>query len=212
MVLLSDSDLIIKLAELDLLDIAVDALSVDRSNVRILPELRRVLGSPRVCSSHSGDGMRRAITFAEKTRTLDKIDSAEQIILHGASAKYCNRTIRIDSGEAVLYAATKFFPTFLVATGDKRSLRVLALSQDCAAIHARLKNHVICLEQIVLKLIDKHGYKDIQNRVAANCSCDYCIQNAFADGKPTMVELECRKWLDGYVRELKVDTQGLLVA
>jgi hypothetical protein len=56
----------------------------------------------------------------------------------------------IDSGEAVLFSATMQFDHYLLATGDKQSLRALVSTPTCQFIARRLRGHVICLEQIVM--------------------------------------------------------------
>jgi hypothetical protein len=210
MVLLSDSDLVIKLSEFDLLDEALEILGVTSSNTYVLNELSHVLKSSRIASKYSREGIQRALDFASKAQLVLKIDQAEQIVLHKASAVHRNIPQTINGGEAILYSATKHFKDFVIATGDKRSLRALAMDSSCSAIYDRLKGHVYCLEQLVLKIIDSHGYKHVQQCIGPRCECDECLTHAFAGGKLSQSEQVCRTWLDGYVKDLRVDTKDLL--
>jgi hypothetical protein len=212
MLCLSDSDLVIKLAEFDLLDATFAMLKVPRANVRVLAELPNVLRGVRIYSKHTRDGIQRALDFVKGIKTLDKIDRHEHILLQSVSATYRGRPIKIDGGEAILYGATKFLQDFIVATGDKRSLRALASDVRCQDICNRLRGRVLCLENLLLKLIEAEGFTFVQKRVAPMCSCDDCVEEAFAGGKPNMPECETRKWLTSFVDELQQETNGLLAA
>lgn len=211
MLCLSDSDFVIKLAEFDLLDETLTILGVSRVDVRVLPELSHVLQGERILSKHTRDGVQRAVKFVKGIKTIEKIDPQEQMLMHAVKASYHNRPIGIHGGEIILFCATKFLNDCLVATGDKRSLRALASATNCQHIHDRLKGRVICVEKTLLKLMDKHGFKTIQQKVGPMCSCDDCIQQAFANGKADMPESDCRKWLVSFVDELQTETKGLLV-
>jgi hypothetical protein len=211
MLCLSDSDFVVKLAEFDLLEEALGSLGVSRADVRVLPELSHVLKGERILATHTRDAVERASKFVRGIKVLEKIDPQEQILLHSVKATYRNRPIRIDGGEAILYCATKFLKDYVVATGDKASLRALASAANCRHIHSRLTGRVLCVEKLLLMLMDKHGFKLVQQRVAPMCSCDDCVRQAFANGKPDMPELDCRTWLDSFIKELQQETSGLLV-
>ena len=55
------------------------------------------------------------------------------------------------------------------------------------------------------------GFKLVRERVVPLCFCDDCVQQAFANGKTTLTENECRKSLTDFVDELQAETRGLLI-
>lgn len=213
---LGDTDLVIKLAELNLLDAAAGISGGRKEDLYLLPEVGRVLRSPGFLTRLSDKGLSRtgvsrATDFAAKcSRLQGSVDRNDHVILSRASAHFKGRTIRVDQGEAVLFASSGKLPDHRIATGDKRSLRTIAMCPACKSVCNKLRGRVVCLEQIVLGIIDRRGFAFVQKRVASGCRCDECIENAFAGGKADVTEEQCRKWLEGYVTELRADTSGLL--
>lgn len=209
MLCLSDNDLILKLAEFDLLGDAVEVLGVTRKDVLILPRAKRVFPS-KVGKTHTRDGVDRAMKFIAGLELVEQVDPQEHIILQRAKFIENGIEFKIDPGEATLFAATKLLDDVLVATGDKKCLRALHACADCAPIISWLEARVICLEQVILRLIDHKGYKWVQSRVGRGVG-DKSMEQAFADGRADWPEVECRKWLDAYVADLKQKTGCLLV-
>src|SRR5690242_4217866 len=114
MICLSDSDILIKLAEFDLLDPTWEMLKVGRSDIRVLPELIHVLNGTKILNKHTRDGVERALKFAKGIKKLDKIDPAEHILLSSVSVADGDQCVAINGGEAILYSSTKFLSDFTV--------------------------------------------------------------------------------------------------
>jgi hypothetical protein len=182
---------------------ALDALRVKKSEVLVLPTARAVIArSPIIAQNHTRDAIDRAVKFVASVAVITDPDVADFALLTGVPG--------IDVGEATLFAGTKGLADFLVATGDKRSLRALTACPACGAIHTRLQSRVICLEQVMVLLIKELGYKNVQRKVG-RCVGDACIEHAFAGGRLSQPEADCLQWLNHYIAELRGDTGTLLV-
>lgn len=202
MLCLSDTDLILKLACLDILEEAIQTLGVSRTEVRVTPETERFL-SKSAFTSHPHDAVRKALKFVKGMREVPDVDLEELVLLDQPN---------IDYGERVLFASTAHLKsdTFYLATGDKRSLRALAAATGCDGIRQRLAGRVACLECLVLLVLDQKGFPWLLKRARAGCACDECMRSAFADGSNRANEVDCRKWLLSYFHKLLSETGALL--
>jgi hypothetical protein len=209
---LQDSDVIWKLATFDLLSELMVALGADKSDFFVLPELRSQLRSNKFLEKQTRDAVQRVIEFVKGTKSIEKVDRNEQVILQAAQATYLNRIERIDGGEQLLFMATKTLKAGIISTHDKKALRTLAKDPSCAAIYERNKGRVLCLEQIVIRMINKYGYERIHKKIAPNCSIDAVMRESFANGKSITdhPEAECRKWLLDHIERLNSMTAKIL--
>jgi len=208
---LLDSDVIWKLATFDLLNELLGVLVAKKTDLFYLPELHYQLKSRRIWEKHDHDAIRRVLEFVKGIKRITMSDPVEQIILHAAKATYQNRPERIDGGEQLLFMATKTLQLSIISTHDKKSLRTLANDSTCKAIHQRVKGRVMCLEQIVVRMIDKYGYKHIQEKIGPLCAIDEVMLHSFANGKTDHSEAECLKWLRDYIQRLNAETSNVLV-
>ena len=71
----------------------------------------------------------------------------------------------IDEGEAILFAATKAHAEFVVVSDDKNSLRALAEDPECQVIFDRMCGHVICLEDLLLRIMAQHDYEQVRRKL-----------------------------------------------
>jgi hypothetical protein len=108
----------------------------------------------------------------------------------------------IDAGEAILFSATVEFAQYFLATGDKTSLRALALTPVCLPIAQRIRGHVICLEQIVKRLIQHFGFLYVKNKIVPARACDTALSAAFGSGWAA-TEPNVLAALDSYINEMR---------
>lgn len=202
MLCLSDNDFILKLAEYDLLKEAMHALNISRKDVRILPRAKYVFPT-KIGKNHTRDGVDRALKFIDGLSVISDIDREEHIRL--------SRVVGIDSGEATLFAATNAIPDYLIATGDKRCLRAIASSTDCTDIAARIQGRIICLEQMIIRLIRFKNFEWVSQHVGSGVG-DFAMEKAFAGGRIGWKEIDCMAWLNRYVDDLRAETGSLLIA
>jgi hypothetical protein len=115
----------------------------------------------------------------------------------------------IDPGEQVLFGATAYYDTFLLATGDKRCLRALAADSACRSIYERLSGRVCCLEQIVSLLIPHFGFEEVRSRIVPARECDTALKAAFGSGLAAE-EPPVLQHLANRINELRAETGALL--
>jgi hypothetical protein len=197
---LADNDIIHKLAACDLLDVVLVALSLRRTDVYVLPTAKYKF---RVTPRGSVQGERRygAEVFA---RIRDFLASVREINVPGLSEELqlLAGVDDIDPGEAVLFTATAQFDQYLLATGDKNSLRALASTSVCRPIAQRLCGHVICFEQIIKRVIQHCGFSYVQDKVIPARACDTALRVAFGLGSDA-TEASVLATLDSYINELR---------
>ena len=115
----------------------------------------------------------------------------------------------IDSGEALLVTATQDEQDFYLLTGDKRFLKALAAS-NLVAIKQRLYKRIICLEQLILYLINYSEFDKVCRRVVSAEFCDQVISDAFNLGRRSQQQTVV-KILNQAVEDLRLQTGDLLV-
>ena len=200
MICLVDIDIIYKLVMCNLLDDALTALDSARADTYVLPTAKYKFG---VASRRPSRGERRygAEVFA---RIRDFLASVREIDVAGPSEELqlLASIDGIDAGEAILFSATAEFDQYFLATGDKTSLRALALTPICLPIAQRIRGHVICLELIVKRLIQHFGFPYVKDRVVPARTCDIALSVAFGSGWDT-TEPNVLAALDSYINELR---------
>ena len=170
---LSDNDVILKLAACDLLDDTLAVLNISTDNVYVLPTAKFVLA--HAIQAYSSVVSARVTQFLESVQTIDWEISPEEVLLF-------QDTLGIDAGEAILYSATGALQNFIVATGDKVSLKALAKESACQHIAARLAGRVICLEQIIQLCIGRAGFDTIKSKIVPARRCDKALKAIFGSG------------------------------
>ncbi len=200
MICLVDSDIIYKLAVCDLLDDTLAALDLAMTDAYVLPTAKYKFGVAGK-SLETGEQRYGAEVFA---RIRDFLGSVREIDVAGPSEELqiLASIDGIDAGEAVLFSATAEFDQYLLATGDKTSLRALALTLVCLPIAQRIRGHVICLEQIVKRLIQHFGFPYVKDKVVPARACDTALSAAFGSGWDA-TEPNVLAALDSYINELR---------
>jgi hypothetical protein len=204
MLCLSDTDLVLKLAAMNIATEAFEAFGVERREIRITPELPRYLQF-RAPAKHPIETVRRALAFIKGLKLVPDadLDYVERLGSVPDSIQY---------GERVLLASTaRIRADFVIATGDKKCLRALAVAPDCEPIRERLKNRCVCFEQLVLGTVKMRGFEWVNKRAGTGCRCDECTMQAFGNGLGGIDEATCCRWLDGFIEELRGETGSLLV-
>lgn len=201
-ILFSDTDIVLKLATLDLLYEALAVLQVTEGEVRVLAAARYYLRSPKLAKKFGDAGVERARAFVERVAAhTDEPPLNEQQCLLDAG---------LDSGEAVLLASALVTKHTLVATGDKRALKALASDGGCKPILRRLSGTVICLEEILLRIIWTNDFDLILPKVIAGYECDTAVRAAFGSGMRTSKANVVRS-LESRIAELDTLTGGRLL-
>lgn len=208
MKLFVDNDVIKKLAALDLLDPAIEALGFTVEETYVLPTARFKFLAGNAAKGQKKWGLRthvRIVDFLGRVRAIDEQFDRD---LHDMLAGVEN----IDEGEAVLLAATASNDGALLTTGDKRCLAALAGAEGCGAAATKLAGRVICVEQVVLKVISHTGFEKVMQRAVPGLTelQDNALHVAFGSGAETK-RANAEEALTSYVAELRGATGALLV-
>lgn len=209
MICLADNDMILKLACCDLLGEALTALEATTDDVYVLGSAVHKLLSPskpaRAKVKPGEPEYARLEAFFRAVRVIQAEPSPEE------SAAF-NDVLKIDPGEAILFAATSEYPEAVVATGDKQSLVALssAEGETCVRVRERMAGRVICFEQTMLRVIDGSGFDFVLERVVPARQCDTVLRSVFGSGLAA-TEVGVREGLQNYIGDLRKRTGKLLI-
>ena len=171
-----DNDIILKLAEYDLLDQLVSLIKAKSRDMYVLDWAGRYFEDKRMSltsgmnPTHTNAGVDRAVDFANGPLRITEGSNDE---IHDALALIED----IDAGETeIISAALTWTLNPLVLTGDKRCIKALASEGSISDIRDRLRNHVGCLEEVVRSIIIADGFDSVLKGVkAAPQGCDIYI-------------------------------------
>jgi hypothetical protein len=196
-----DNDILLKLLAFDVMDEALGALRIKPEDLRILDTAQYVFQKSRKVSAKYSEAVRdRAIEFVKTCQT----------VAPEATDEFCLLSRSLDVGEATLVAATARISPFVLVTGDKRCLQVLATQRELGQVMERLQGRVICLEQVILLLIRRSGFAWVKARVEPLVEYDLALQACFGSGA-LATEVNVILALEGYIESLRQDSAELLV-
>lgn len=115
----------------------------------------------------------------------------------------------LDAGELLLIAMAARSDDSLIVTGDKNAMRALASQQRCAQFATRLAGRVICLEQLLVALLDLHGFPWLHGRVSASPATDRGVASIVAPGIGAS-EANARAGFTSFINHLRGQTGPLL--
>lgn len=203
MVVLTDNDILFKLAACRLIDRLPVLLGVDKSEVWVLETAPHVARDSH--DRYPAETIERVVAFLSGTSVLD-VDLVDDDVLERLL-----QLERLDAGEAILYAVAINLEDSCVATGDKRSLRCLSEAPGCEDICARLSESIICFEQIMRWFMQQMDYATYRSHVAPARTCDGVLEYmAFSQGLDTPHE-HAKEAFRSKIRSLREETSTLLV-
>ena len=196
-----DNDIVIKLSAFDLFDGAITILNLDWEQLRVYSAAQYTFRGKSYIAQYSESVCQKAIAISQKCQKVEADNSIEFALL--------NKVKNIDEGEAALIAATADKDIFWLTTGDKKCLKALATDPNLESVCKRLCGRVICLEQIILKLIEVKGFKFVRDRVLPMVSCDKSLQICFGFSSPAYEE-DVIAGLNSYINEVRQQAPNLL--
>jgi hypothetical protein len=156
LIVLADNDIILKLAQCDLLDALPDILDCQEAEIFITPVAKYQLLPKKSAKAMSKCGneetLARLTAFLETTQTLPSVkDTALLAQLENIEG--------IDGGEKFLFAAAVETENTLLITGDRRALRTLLEHQDqLPSVFSALQNAVVTFESAILLAMRRVGF------------------------------------------------------
>lgn len=198
-ILLIDSDIFILLAGADILEKAIGLLGFKMENLRRLPALRHQLQRGKsIRQKYPKPVLDKALEWCDRVKPF--VDRPADDDLQQALAN----VQRIDPGEAVMLGLLAEQEVFLLASGDKASMRALAQTPELADLKKAVSGRVICLETILRVLLGKHEAPMVARSFAALRGANTTIRVVFSQGELTPME-SCLEAIESYLKDLVKD-------
>jgi len=200
---LLDNDVILKLVAYDLFDEFLDCLGMSLGDIRILPQANKYFqNSGRLRKRYSQEILDRAVNITRGCVCVS-------VELLDTEPKILSEVEGIDPGEALLIASTQSETVFYLISGDKRWPEAVAREPNLEPIRERLAGRVICLEQIILKLIQTQGFETIKAKILPARHYDKAMMSIFGSGDQSTCE-NVLEGLETYIQDLRRLTGDLL--
>lgn len=198
MILLADNDIILKLAQCDLLADLPKLLDEPAEQVFITPTARYQLLPKKTAKAIAKCGneatLKRIQDFLDATSEIPQIQD-ESLLQTLASIDH------IDPGEALLFAAAVEMLDPILITGDRNALRALLANQDrLPTVNAALQEKVVTFESAVLLALHTLGFAIIKQKLLSSPKPDAMLRLVL---KPDMRETDLSECLESYVREVR---------
>jgi hypothetical protein len=203
-ILISDNDVLRKLACCDLYAEFLSSFGVSHQDVHILNTARPVLTSNRVQKGIDAPSFQRLTAFLDAVQVVAMAPDPNELLS-------LTEQPNIDTGEAILFSVTPRMDDALLATGDKRSLQSLAKASDksCRGLCRKLLGKVICFEQILRKILDDSGFDGVRDKLVLGRECDKVLAIILGSGL-NATEDAVREGLASYINDLRRQTGRLL--
>ncbi len=198
-----DNDIILKLVACNLFWEAIRSLNLAESDLRVLSDAKYVFrNSLRIAKKYPLEIRESAILIVERCQNIQPQLSEElrDLQIEG-----------LDPGEMILISATKQEESFYLTTGDKRCITALANSTEpnLVAIRERLAGKLVCLEQLILKIINVEGFDVTLFKILPAREYDKALKAIFGSGERCTQD-NVLMALEAYIQDLRDNAQGLL--
>lgn len=163
MIVLADNDIILKLAQCDLLDALPDILDCQEAEFFITRAAKYQLLPKKPAKALSKCGneetLARLTSFLETTQTLPDVKDT-------ALLAQLDNIEGIDGGEKFLFAAAVETENPLLITGDRRALRALLEHQgQLPTVFSALQNAVVTFESAILLAMRHIGFAIVKQKL-----------------------------------------------
>lgn len=196
-----DNDVILKLVACNLFWEAVGVLGLTPDDLRVRASTKYYFRKkPKIYPQAVRE---QAIAVVEQCQLIDDPPINEEL-------QILQQIEGIDPGEGVLIVATQPEPSFYLMTGDKRCLEALATAPQLVEVRQRLEGRVVCLEQLILRLIETQEFSKILTLVLPAREYDKALRSVFGSGERATRD-KVLLGLTGYIQDLRSKTEGLLV-
>lgn len=198
-----DNDIILKLVACNLFSEAIRSLNLAESDLRVLSDAKYVFrNSRRIAKKYPLEIRESAILIVERCQNIQPQLSEElrNLQIEG-----------LDPGEMILISATKQEESFYLTTGDKRCITALANSTEpsLVAIRERLAGKLVCLEQLILKIINVEGFDVTLIKILPAREYDKALKAIFGSGERCTQD-NVLMALEAYIQDLRDNAHGLL--
>lgn len=189
MIVLADNDLILKLAQCDLLDQLQEILGVPVAGIFVTSTAKyQLLGKTRekgVARCGNEESYDRLVRFLEGTQILPAIVDV------GLLSQLANIP-NIDVGEQQLFASAVEIDDPILLTGDKRSLQAVIESRAVIdGVYGSLEGRVVVFETILLLALSRYGFPALKQKLLGNPKPDGMLRLVLRDDMTPESLMEC---------------------
>lgn len=206
MSLFLDNDVLAKLASWNLLEDGIKACGFALADVRFLPTAPYWLGlaGKKKCS-YPPEVQGRLRAFLAAAQACAEDPAGDDSELH--------KVDDIDAGEAILLSQAARSAGSFLATGDKRCIRAVVTAPACARLVSMLVGRVLCLEQVLLRVVDLLGFEEVKKRIVGSnqLALDTSVRAAFGSGMQADDINACGS-LERRVKSLASEAAGMLAS
>lgn len=196
MIVLADNDIILKLAQCDLLDSLADLLGTDIENIYIPTTARYQLipKNPQKLLSKCGNEetvarLQKFLAVAKDVPEIKNLDLLSRL----------TEIPNIDGGEQQLFAACVTDDKSILITGDRNALRAVISGKDyIPEVHAGLIDRVVTFESALLLALNFFGFAVLKQKLLACPKPDGVLKHVL---RPHMTEADLLECLVSYTRE-----------
>jgi len=205
LLLFLDNDIILKLGSLGFLEDLEKLFNTDASSIYILPTVKPyVLNNKNLRKKYPEQTLQKILS------TIENYQVITDELIDDKRYQYIANIEKIDSGERVLFSVNPVGKAFLVLTGDKNAIIQLCNQSNIEEIKIDLTGKIVCLEYMVLKLLDLYGINIIgQRMIEREFGGDLTLKLIFQQTDLTIIK--GRNGLLSYLTDLDRQTNPLLL-
>ena len=198
-----DNDVILKGACYHLLTDLVEQIPATLETTGVLGAAKFVLSSRIAKQKIEGDleAVERELDLF--FQQVEHLEPTEEEIAFAAELEVAAKqeNLPLDDGESLLCAMVveRTLPAF--ATGDKRAIKAIERLLDSGDELAFLEGRIICLEQLVLRLVFQSGGAFVRSQICAEPAVDKALTNSFScrSGNSDIKDENCIQGLRSYI-------------
>lgn len=194
--LLIDTDVFVLLAAAGLIDRVAELLGFEPSQVRRLYPVENQLTRGRSFKDRYPEVVRQTALAKAKLVTPLTDRPANDAMLQKLAVS------DIDEGEALMFALVAENPSWLLTTGDRRSLVALATNPDLKDVCGALAGRLVCIETVLRLLVVTDGVEKIAAAFASVRETNQKLRVIFSEANATNLD-SCLEGIDSYLAALR---------
>ncbi|QSA98719.1 hypothetical protein [Methylococcus sp. EFPC2] len=198
MILLADNDIILKLAQCDMLGDLPELLGESTDEILVTPTARYQLLPKNAVKAREKCGSEVVVERVQAFLDMAKVIPA---IIDQDLLKTLSGIDRIDDGEALLFAAASELAGSLLITGDRKALCALLANVDLIPLLVpALNGRVVTFESAILLALHKFGFAIVKQKLLGCPKPDAMLRLLL---KPDMRESDLIDCLVSYSKEIE---------
>jgi hypothetical protein len=207
---LVDNDILVKGAEYGLLSPFVAVIPRSDGLVGVLGAARYVVQDRLSRRSVEGSAVQEFLRFLDENIELEPT-LEEQNIASAIESCAQRAGVDLDAGESQLCAVLISRDVPLFVTGDKRAICAIEVLLDASALLAAAAGRVLCLEQLICKLLDTLQVEAVRKAICNKPNADKALSICFCCKSSAEVSKDnILAGITSYVEDLRTSAPRVL--